>query len=59
MSLPHESYLENTAITLVHGEGSFKEGSDRILDAIRDCRDELTLPLLVAIHQGIRIYVFS
>jgi hypothetical protein len=60
MSLVHKSYLENMAITLVHGEGYLKEGSDAILEAIknyRDCRDELTLPLLVAIHQGIGIYV--
>ena len=47
--------IENTAITLVSGEGSFKDGSNAILDAIkkyRECRDDLTLPILAAIHQG-------
>jgi hypothetical protein len=45
--------VENTAITLVRGEGSFEEGSKAIMDAIkiyRDCREDLTLPILVEIQ---------
>jgi hypothetical protein len=45
----------NTAITLVRGEGSFEDGSKAIMDAIkiyRDCREELTLPILLEIHEG-------
>lgn len=54
--------IENIAKTLVRGEVSFEEGSNAILTAIknyRQCRDELTLPILEAIRQGTRHILFS
>ena len=47
---------------LVHGEASFKEESNMILTAIenyRKCHDELTLPILVTIHQSTQHILFS
>ena len=54
--------IENTAKTLIRGEVSFEEGSNAILAAIknyRKCHDELTLPILVVIHQGTLYILFS
>lgn len=54
--------VENTAITLVRGEGSFKEGSNAILDAMKDYQnycDQLMLPIVVEIYQSTRYILFS
>jgi hypothetical protein len=62
MSLLLESYLENTATTLVHGEGSFTEGTEAIskaLETYRKCFVDLTVPLLAEIQQDTRSMVVA
>jgi hypothetical protein len=44
--------IENAANTVLHGEQSFKEGSDAISEAIKTYDREVTHHLLTGIHEG-------